>query len=255
MYRFIAFGAQGAHHVGTMSGSTPNDTTSGKRGGYGARGEGRINLTIGEVIKILVGQAGPGPYNWGGGGGGTFVVKSVNNVPLLCIGGGSGLSAYSRSTTYSANQIKCENDGTKSGSYWTSDASSSEYGMGGYGSTRNATLGYGGTTNSSGGGFNSSAPSGTGGGDGFLQGGVGGTGTYDGGFGGGGAPSGNRAGAGGGWTGGNGPSSGGTGGGVSAGGGTYVSASMGNVSTDREQNGNTTVTSTSKHGYVIVYKI
>jgi hypothetical protein len=255
-YRFIAFGAQGAHHAGNMldAGSVQGGATDGKRGGYGARGEGRINLTKGEVIKILVGQAAPGPYDWGGGGGGTFVVKSVNNVPLLCIGGGSGLSAYSRSTTYSPGEIKCDSDGNKNGTYWTSDASASEYGNGGFSSTRNTNLGYGGTMGStSGGGFYSSGTSGAG----FLQGGLGGSITRDGGFGGGGAgQSTQRAGAGGGWTGGNGPDNSGTGGGVSAGGGTYVNPSlMTNRNLDRDQNGNTTVGGTSNHGYVIVEKI
>ncbi|HPS31201.1 MAG TPA: MBG domain-containing protein, partial [bacterium] len=59
------------------------------RGGKGAYMKGDFDLTAGEVIRILVGQAGgagPSGGSGNGGGGGTFVVKSGS--PLIVAGGG-----------------------------------------------------------------------------------------------------------------------------------------------------------------------
>jgi hypothetical protein len=59
--------------------------------GSGAIVQGRISLTKGEVITIAVGQVGAAPAsgNFGGGGGGTFVVRKTGNEPLFIAGGGS----------------------------------------------------------------------------------------------------------------------------------------------------------------------
>lgn len=79
LYQFIAAGA------------------AGKSGGNGAVVINRYTLTVGQIIKILVGQSGTsmtnstGKQNYGGGGG-TFVTKG-DNTPILVAGGGGGNDA------------------------------------------------------------------------------------------------------------------------------------------------------------------
>ncbi|AKU95586.1 Glycine-rich RNA-binding protein GRP1A [Labilithrix luteola] len=75
-YRIEAWGAQGA------SGGAV------KLGGLGARMRGDFALTKGDVLTILVGQAGTQTTDDGGGGGGSFVV--IGTTPLLVAGGGGG---------------------------------------------------------------------------------------------------------------------------------------------------------------------
>jgi cysteine-rich repeat protein len=76
-YRVEAWGAEG----GTQSNYGP--------GGKGAHVRGDIMLTQGEVLKVLVGQMGKtGTLYDVGGGGGSFVVKTMGNVPLIVAGGG-----------------------------------------------------------------------------------------------------------------------------------------------------------------------
>ena len=61
-----------------------------RQGGYGARMKGRVSLTQGDVIRILVGQQG---QSGGSAAGGTFVVRSpyTNNTNIIvCAGGGGG---------------------------------------------------------------------------------------------------------------------------------------------------------------------
>ena len=51
------------------------------------------SITAGQVLTIVVGQAGGDnpTYDGGtGGGGGTFVISDNNNTPLVVAGGGSG---------------------------------------------------------------------------------------------------------------------------------------------------------------------
>lgn len=66
----------------------------GTSGGTGARIADTFTLSVGEVIRILVGQYGNGgtTSNASGGGGGTFVVKSGGNTnaQILVIAGGGG---------------------------------------------------------------------------------------------------------------------------------------------------------------------
>ena len=59
--------------------------------GRGARVRGRVNLTKGETITIVVGQVGEISSGTavGGSGGGTFVVRRAGNEPLFVAGGGS----------------------------------------------------------------------------------------------------------------------------------------------------------------------
>lgn len=98
IYEIEAWGAQGGHAVTTNRTGGPN-----RAGGRGARIRGRIPLTKGEVINILVGQEGHGRNNTSthnapafseraGGGGGTFVWKKQNNLPLIIAGGGGAAS-------------------------------------------------------------------------------------------------------------------------------------------------------------------
>ena len=76
-YRIEAWGAEG----GTQQNYGP--------GGKGAHVRGDIMLTQGDVLKILVGQMGKtGTFYDVGGGGGTFVVKTMGNTPLIVAGGG-----------------------------------------------------------------------------------------------------------------------------------------------------------------------
>nr|WP_276604293.1 glycine-rich protein [Nannocystis pusilla] len=76
-YRIEAWGAEG----GTQSQYGP--------GGKGAHVRGDVALAQGEVLRILVGQMGKtGMYYDVGGGGGSFVVKTMGNVPLIVAGGG-----------------------------------------------------------------------------------------------------------------------------------------------------------------------
>jgi hypothetical protein len=59
--------------------------------GRGATVRGRVSLTKGEVITIAVGQVGGAPSsgNFGGSGGGTFVVRKNGREPLFVAGGGT----------------------------------------------------------------------------------------------------------------------------------------------------------------------
>lgn len=86
-YVIEAWGASGAQ--GQESASS-NKTAGGK----GAFMKGTFNLTRGNVLKILVGQAGSeGATGYplpGGGGGGTFVTFSSNTALIVAGGGGGG---------------------------------------------------------------------------------------------------------------------------------------------------------------------
>jgi hypothetical protein len=63
-------------------------------GGRGVIGTGEVNLTLGEVIRISVGQEGLRTSAHGGGGGGSFVVRGASGTEesqiLLVAGGGGG---------------------------------------------------------------------------------------------------------------------------------------------------------------------
>lgn len=77
VYRIEAVGAKGG----------------GTNGGLGARMIGDFSLTAGQTIAIIVGQMGTellaSRYDWSGGGG-SFVVDSATNAPLVVAGGGGG---------------------------------------------------------------------------------------------------------------------------------------------------------------------
>ena len=204
-----------------------------KSGGAGAYANGRFTLSQGEVVKILVGQAGTDASNRSvGGGGGTFVVRAAGNSPLVVAGGGGGGPAGHKGF----------------------DGRSSEDGGDGYKKiffTPNESAGTGGSNGNGGAGHHSSrggagfSGNGSGNAKSFLNGGVGGTGSSDsseGGFGGGGGSHYNDGGGGGGgYSGGGG--GGGYGDGSGGGGGSFTSDSNGTLlSGINSQNGKVIIT-------------
>lgn len=194
-YRIVAQGAAGASNSQSYSRA------------YGASMQGDFELEEGEVILILVGQAGTGNNTHGnenGGGGGSFVVRN-SLTPLLVAGGAGGAPSLS----YSSNCGKSDGSGrlsTTGGSvscYTNASGGSSGYGGGTGGSYQG-----GGGAGFYGDGSNGTAHCGTPtGGSSFVSGGIGGTGnscysTAEGGFGGGGAGGLGAPGGGGGYSGG-----------------------------------------------------
>jgi hypothetical protein len=182
-YRIEAWGAQGGG--------------GGYGGGFGARISGEFTLSMGETIRILVGQQGGTSY--GGGGGGTFVVRTPfnTNAAILAIAGGGNTASPWSSTLRHAVVT-------------TSGASSSAYAGGTDGNGGNSNAGvYGGAgflTNAQGSDSCSATRP-----QAFVNGGTGGVSCNSiGGFGGGSATDGccyGASGAGGGYSGGGGTSS------------------------------------------------
>ena len=106
-YRIEAVGAAGGYD------SHPN---SSQYRGRGARMIGTFRLNVGEVIQILVGQAGGinKLKHSSGGGGGTFVVRGAD-TPLIVAGGGGGVhTVHSRYAECDANRDTAGNPGRKS---------------------------------------------------------------------------------------------------------------------------------------------
>lgn len=201
-------------------------------GGLGARIQGTIAVTPGEVITILVGQQGRSNGSDAGGGGGSYVVRT-GNVPLIVAGGGGGASNNigSCGSNLAGINATITTSGTASGNGLVAGGTN---GNGG-----GASSGSGG----GGGGFYTDGTPGTGltGNNGkcFINGGAGGTGNNNdgGGYGGGGA----------GWfTGGNGGGGGGYSGGATSGsqpftgggGGGSFNAGTGQINSAGFQTGN-----------------
>ncbi len=218
-------------------------------GGAGAIMQGDFTFTVGQVLKILVGQIG-GNGHQGGGGGASFVVYN-SNIPLV-IAGGAGGAANLNSTSFSSVSML--------GTTLTA-------GMNGVNGNASVTAGIGGT--SGGGGsvttaFPSSRGAGGGGlignglngnpaqgGSSFINGGTGGAGATsttgiggDGGFGGGG---------GGDWTGNTG--SGGGGGYSGGGGGVYFGCGGGGGSYNSGSNQLNSTGTNSTTGLVLITKL
>lgn len=199
-YKITAIGARGAGN-----------------GGYGAKVEGRFNLTAGQVLNMVVGQRGENgsgaaySNNGGGGGGGSFVVIGIDSLLLAAGGGGGGLpnAAGGNASTL-----------TLGGSTLWDGAGND--GNGGYSGITNGDAAGGGGFYTNGSNSNNSSQSVCEGGKAFVngaQGGASGTnGIYYGGCGG-------FGGGGSGWH--NGINRGGAGGGYSGGQGGTLSASIG----------------------------
>ena len=86
-YTIDCYGAQGGDGAVALDGSSG-------LAGRGARIRGTFSLTIGETLRLVVGQQGWSQNNgWGGGtgGGGTFVWRPASTAaPLIAAGGGGG---------------------------------------------------------------------------------------------------------------------------------------------------------------------
>lgn len=79
----------------TAAGASGYDGSGSGGVGRGAIVKGRVTLTKGETVTIVVGQTGDAPVSgglYGGSGGGTFVVRKSNGAPLFVAGGGSAES-------------------------------------------------------------------------------------------------------------------------------------------------------------------
>jgi hypothetical protein len=197
VYRVEAWGAQGGNPTSRI-------------GGRGARMRGDVELTQGQIVRILVGQQGQiGGHSQNtsqsvtAGGGGSFVISSPYNTlsSILVIAGGGGGGANNTWTVADGRPAvitEAGNSGQQGGT---------TFGINGNGAT-------GDTTGGPGAGFfgNGETPSGTPAGDtakSFVNGGVGGRNARSwsgpeiyGGFGGGGGGGGLSAGGGGGYSGG-----------------------------------------------------
>lgn len=231
-------------------------TAKGARGGTGSIGTslaasctGTFTLVQGDIIKIMVGQAGVSNTSGcstarGSGGGGTFVTTNANS-PLIVAGGGGGVSANNSNTLYNANPSNTSGNAGQDG--------------GGAGGTGGGGGGYSGgcvVGGPGGGGLNSDGTITTGyassAGKAFVNGGQGGTGFLDsggsgplnGGFGGGGGASTYMGGGGGGY-------SGGGGGGVVSCSCSLIGAGGGGGSYNNGTS-QTNTTSTDTHGSVII---
>jgi hypothetical protein len=222
-----ARGAQGG-----ASGSNP--------GGLGARIQGTVNVTSGQVLQILVGEQGVAGTQ-GGGGGGTFLV-SPSNSPLIIAGGGGG----AHYDTYSAMSTNAHGAIGNNGNNGIQGISGNVSGTGG-------TLGQGGSTGvtysadgSGGGGLLTNGQDGSPatGGRAFVNGGAGGSGAGTGGrggFGGGGGGDWSS------WTGG-----GGGGGYSGGGGGDYFGCGGGGGSFNAGSNQTNTAGFQSGNGQIVV---
>ncbi len=234
--------------INAMGASGGNNTAYANNGGRGANMQGTFTVTPGDVLKILVGQAGTAS-SAPSGGGGSFVATS-SNTPLIVAGGGGGAG-------YSSDYSQA-----------TADAPATTSGNGGYDPDRTTESGTGGTggyggnpgrLTPGGGGFYGdgvySASDGSnsvaGLGKSFLNGGAGGASSptaacftwvsSPGGFGGGGGAGYAAAGAGGGYSGGGGTS--GCNPGTGGGGGSYNSGtSQTNIGGYNYGNGLVTIT-------------
>lgn len=223
--------------AGAQGGSVTTSCTA--SGGLGARMQGDVAVTPGEVLTILVGQQGLSNGSDGGGGGGSFVVRT-GNVPLVVAGGGGGATN---------NITNCGASLNGANATTTTSGTASGNGLVAGGASGNG----GGASGGSGGGGGGLLANGTAGsndansnGKSFLNGGAGGSGNNNdsGGYGGGGA----------GWfTGGNGGGGGGySGGGTSSGqpftgggGGGSFNSGTNQVNVAGSQSGNGSVTITN----------
>ena len=231
----------------------------GVSGGTGARIADTFSLTLGEVIRIVVGQYGNGgtTSQAAGGGGGTFVVKSGGNTntQILVVAGGGGASEGDSSgrTIGNASTGTSGVDGFNSGTFNTTGGGTGGLNGNGGNSAQSDNCGGGG------GGFFSNGQDnptwGNIGGKAFVNGSLGGApsvvGNY-GGFGGGGAgqnqTGGGGAGAGGGYSGGGGGDN--AGGSQGGGGGSYCANGL-NINRVLS----TTGTPRNTHGQVVITKL
>ena len=127
-YEIEAWGAKGGGSF--FPGNTFADLY---RAGFGAKIKAVVNLTQGDVIKVLVGQQGTdgtnSGYRAGGGGGGTFVVK--DQTPILIAGGGGSSGSGGGNGGEYLNGLKEANLGVNGRSGEIAGTYTSEIGVGG----------------------------------------------------------------------------------------------------------------------------
>ena len=169
--------------VGASGGNAPSYS---KVGGMGARMRGVFTFTAGQVVQVLVGQAGANGCGNGGGGGGSYVV--TGGTVVIAAGGGGGCSSdqngvHATTLTAGTQDIPAISLGGTNGNGGAT-CNSGSYNGGGGGGYNLGTAGNGQTPTTGGGGGQS-----------FLNGGLGGFGHLNssvgpqGGFGGGGGGS------------------------------------------------------------------
>ena len=254
-YSFIVGGAAGGNST----------TGSGVAGGLGNVVYGTVALTIGDIIKIIVGQRGGNNLYQAGGSGGSFVFKtSLQLSNYLFVAGGGGGSTHTAGggggsgNTTSGGSTAAGTGGGTGGTNGTAGAGGNGSGSTGAGASGSATTVAGGA--------GSSGPNQGGGGGGGAIGSILTTATFiggeslaatpgnlaggEGGFGGGasggmGGQGGGGAGAGGGYSGGGGGGQGGWGGG---GGGSNANSSL-------VTSINTSYATNNGQGYVTITKL
>lgn len=125
MLQIIAAGASGG-----------GNSQKNVRGGKGAKGIAYFNLTRGDELDVVIGQAGQvrigrtSETNYGsGGGGGTFVYMRGAALPLLALGGGGGASY---SSYFGGSGLSTSSGGRAN----PSGGEGGQLGMGGRGSGR-----------------------------------------------------------------------------------------------------------------------
>jgi len=171
-------------------------------GGLGAKMSGDFVLTEGDIIKILVGQAGLDNFDTSrrgaSGGGGTFVYNTTTSTLLIASGGGGGGGQYAKVGNSDANITTNGNAGLRgtfgaggtggngggAGTYsgggagWLTNGTDSPYGKGGKRFSDATLPGYGGNLYSDGvvGAFGGAGGTyaGAGGAGGYSGGGAGG---------------------------------------------------------------------------------
>jgi hypothetical protein len=214
-------------------------------GGLGAVETGTVNLTQGQSIAIIVGQAGTLATGYdlnGGGGGGSFVVNQANETTtgiFVIAGGGGGGGEHTNGTNVNATTTATGQPGWN-GSTQVSLNNSVSSGNGGInysssGGGGGGFIGNGGSTTYTGCG------AGVGyGGYSFINGGAGGSSSQAGGFGGGGSGD---------WCD---MTGGGGGGGYSGGGGGYYYGSGGGGASYNNGTSQTSSITNSGAGYVTI---
>ncbi|WP_317897578.1 T9SS type A sorting domain-containing protein [Aurantibacillus circumpalustris] len=232
-----ATGMYGIRSIGASGGSPISGCIT--PGGKGAYIYGEFNLTVGQVIKILVGQAGSPSTSSedGGGGGGSYVTTSASVAMVVAGGGGGGTSNLGGCVGTQRNGLNAS---------ITTTATNGANGMGAGGVNGTGGTGTGG---GAGGGFTTNGTGGstTGFGLAFMNGGGGGNyGTAGlGGFGGGGAGF---------WEGGNGGGGGGYSGGGTNSTNPYAGGGGGGSFNSGTNQTNTIVTTTGD-GVVVITKL
>lgn len=105
----------GTYRIEVYGAASASCGRTGQRPGYGARVRGDFTLTKGELLRMVVGQIGRTQVNgWGGSsaGGGSFVWKLGQTIPLIIAGGAGGSGDNNRPDLADAPIGQAGNNGT-----------------------------------------------------------------------------------------------------------------------------------------------